>query len=144
MEKSAEFTEGLQKMAADAQAKAKSAYDKGTALFGDYTEFAKGNVEALVESGKILAVGAQKIGSDWVEEGKAAFETATSDVKQMTSVKSPTEFFKLHTDILRRNFESAIALSSKNGEAFAKLASASFAPISGRISLATEKLKQAA
>ena len=37
------------------QTRAKAAYDKGTATLTDATEFAKGNVEALVESTRILS-----------------------------------------------------------------------------------------
>src|SRR5579872_1020941 len=42
-----------------AQEKAKEAFTKTTAAFGEYGEFAKGNVEAFIESGKILASGLQ-------------------------------------------------------------------------------------
>lgn len=144
MEKAAEFNEGLEKVATNAKAKAEKAYDKSSAVFGEVAEFAKGNVEALVESGKILATGLQKMGSDMVAESKTAIETVSGDVKQLTAVKSPSEFIKFNTDILRRNFDSAVALTSKNGEALMKLATDSFAPISSRISLAAEKLKKAA
>jgi hypothetical protein len=144
MENTADFNEGLEKVATETGAKAKKAFEKSTALFGEYADFAKGNLEALVESGKILGTGVQSIGSSLVAEGRTALETLTSDARQLAAVKSPTEFFKLQTDILKRNFDNAISLSSKNGEAVMKLASDSFAPISGRVSLAVEKLKTAA
>jgi len=144
MDKSNEFVEGVQKAAAETQAKAKQAFEKGSAMFGEYAEFAKGNVEALVESGKILAAGVQGMGSTMLADGKSALDTVTSDVKQLAAVKSPSEFLKLHTDILRRNFDSAVKLSTKNSEAMMKLASDSFAPISGRFALAVDKLKKAA
>ncbi len=130
--------------ATEVQSKAKTAFEKGATLLGEYAEFAKGNVEALVESGKILAAGVQKMGSDTIAESKTAFETASLDAKQLTAAKSPTEFFKLQSDIVRRSVDSAVALTSKNGEAMLKLASDSFAPLSGRFSLAVAKVKQAA
>jgi hypothetical protein len=43
-------------------------------VFGDYAAFAKGNVEAVVESGKILAEGLQDMGTNLVAEGRSAFE----------------------------------------------------------------------
>jgi hypothetical protein len=129
---------------ADVQAKAKAAYEKGTAAAGEATEFTKGNVEALVESGKIFAEGAKAFGGELVAEGKTAFETLTADVKAVAAVKSPTDFFKFQSELMRRNFDAAVAVSSKNTEALVKLANDTFAPISTRVSLAVEKVSKAA
>jgi hypothetical protein len=127
-----------------AQEKAKDAFTKTSAAASEATEFAKGNVEAFVESGKILASGLQELGNKFVAEGKTAFETATTDVKALTAVKSPTEFFQLQTDLLRRNFDSAVSFTTKTGEAMLKLSGDVIKPISGRVSLAVEKVKAAA
>ncbi|MFC4254432.1 TIGR01841 family phasin [Altererythrobacter xixiisoli] len=126
------------------QTRAKAAYEKGTEAVGEATEFAKGNVEALVESGKILAGGVQDLGKSYVEEAKSAYETMTIDLKEMAAVKSPTELFQLQSKILRRNFDSLVATSSKNSEALVKLAGDAFAPISGRVNVAAEKLTKTA
>lgn len=139
-----DFTAKVKEAAADAQERAKAAYDKGTELFGEYGEFTKGNVEALVESGKILATGLQGLGKDYVAEGKTAFETVQADIKQLTAVKSPADFFKLQGEILRRNFDAAVASGSKHSEQVVKLAGEAFAPIQNRVSIAIEKVKQAA
>ncbi|MFA7603676.1 MAG: phasin family protein [Novosphingobium sp.] len=127
-----------------AQEKAKEAFTKTSALANEYGEFAKGNVEAFVESGKILASGLQELGNKFIADGKSAFETATADVKALSGVKSPTDFFKLQTELLRRNFDTAIAYGSKNSEAVFKLTNEVIAPISGRVSLAVEKVRKAA
>lgn len=142
--KTSEFTEGFQKIAADTQDKAKKAFEKSTALFGEYGEFAKGNVEAVVESSKILAAGMQEIGTGFVAESRTALETATADIKDLAAIKSPTDFLKFQSDILRRNVDSAVAYSTKNSEAMLKLATDAFKPISGRFSLALEKVRKAA
>jgi phasin family protein len=134
----------LQDVAADAQGRAKAVFEKGQALFGEAGEFSKGNVEALVESGKILAAGLQDMGKDYVAEGKTALEVVQADIKQLAAVKSPTDFFKLQGEILRRNFDAAVATGSKNSEKVVKLAGDAFAPLSTRVSLAVEKVKQAA
>jgi phasin family protein len=129
---------------AEAQEKAKEAVSKTTALAGEYGEFAKGNVEAFVESGKILAAGLQDMGSKFVADSKSVFETLTADVKDLSSVKSPTDLFKLQTALLRRNFDTAVAYGSKTSEAMLKLTNEVIAPISGRVSLAVEKVRNAA
>lgn len=133
MEKTSDFGEGAQKAA-----------EKGSALFGEYAEFAKGNFEAIIESGRILTAGLRGMGSAIAAEGKTALETMTTDAKDLVSVKSPGELLKLEADILRRNLDSAVALGTRNGQAAMQIASESFAPISARVALAVEKLKQAA
>jgi len=138
------FTDGLKGVVSDAQAKAKEAFEKSSAIFSEYNEFAKGNVEAAVESGKIFATGLQGMGTTFVAESKSAFETMTSDVKELSAAKTPADFFKLQSDLFRRNFDSAVAYGSKNSEAVLKLANEVMAPLSGRVSLAVEKVRKAA
>lgn len=127
-----------------AQEKTKDVFTKTTAFVGEYGEFAKGNVEAFVESSKILASGLQDLGSKFIAESKNAIETMTSEVKELSAAKTPTDFFKIQTDLLRRNFDSAIAYGSKTSEAVLKLTNDVIAPISGRVNLAVEKVRKAA
>lgn len=142
--KNQDFAEGLKTAFADTQDKAKAAFEKSQAAFSDCAEFTKGNVEAVVESGKILANGLQKIGSSYVEETRSSIETLTADVKEITSVKTPADFFKVQNEVARRNLDHVVAFNSKNGEALLKLVNDVFAPISGRVNLAIEKAKRAA
>lgn len=142
--KTPDFTKAINDAMADAQDKAKAAYDKGVAAFGDYNDFSKGNVEAIVESGKILATGLKEMGGVLVQEGKAAFETVTADVKELAAIKSPADLFKFQGELLRRNFDAAVAFGSKQTEAVIKLAGDAAAPLSTRVSLAVEKVKKAA
>ena len=144
MAKTPDFTQTVTDAVADLQTKAKTAYDKSTALAGEATEFAKGNVEAIVESGKIFSEGLQEIGKTYVDEAKSAFETATADFKEIAAIKSPTELFQLQGKLARRNFDSLVAFSSKSSEAFVKLANEGFAPLSSRVSLAADKVSKAA
>ena len=139
-----EITEKMTVAFKDAQEKAKAALEKSQAALGDAGTFAKGNVEAIVESSKIFASGLQEMTKGYVAETKSVFETMTADVKDLTTVKSPTEFFEKQSALLRKNFDAAVAASSKNSEAMMKLANEAFQPISTRVSLAVEKIKQAA
>ena len=113
-------------------------------MISEMTEVAKGNVEAVVESGKIMAGGMQDLGKTYAEEAKSAYATMTADMKEMAAVKSPTELFQLQGKIARRNFDSMIATSTKNTEAAIKLANDVFAPISGRMSVAVDKFSKVA
>lgn len=129
---------------ADMQSKVKAVYEKGTATFGEAKTFAKGNVEAVVESGKILGAGLKTLGEGYVAEGKTAAATATADFKELTSVKSPLDFFKLQSQIISRNLETAIDFQTKNAEAMFNLAKASAAPIGTRFGLAFDAVRKTA
>ena len=142
--KTTDFSKPMADAVSELQTRAKVAYEKSTEVATEVTEFAKGNVEAIVESGKIFAAGAQTLGKTYVEEAKSAYETVTADVKELAAVKSPTELFQLQGKIARRNFDTFVATSSKNTEAFLKLANDAFAPLTGRVEVATEKLAKVA
>ncbi|OYW45086.1 MAG: hypothetical protein B7Z36_05395 [Novosphingobium sp. 12-63-9] len=134
----------IQSAMKDAADKAKVALEKSQASFGEMGEFTKGNVEAVVESSKIFASGLQEMGKSYAEEGKSVMESMSADLKDLVAVKSPAEFFEKQTALLRKRFDSMVAVSSKNSEAALKLANEAFQPISNRVSLAVEKMKQAA
>jgi hypothetical protein len=142
MQTNAKINEGIQEMVSDAQAKAKKAVEKGGSLLSEAGEFTKGNIEAVVESGKILASGLQSMGKDLVADGRSTFELVSSEAKDLAAVKSPSEFVKVQSDIVRKNLDTAMAMGSKNSEAMLKLVSDVFAPISGRFNLAAEKVRK--
>ena len=142
--KTTDYTAKAKEVAADVQTRAKAAYDKGAEMTQDVVEFQKGNFEALVESGKILANGMQDMGRTYVEEAKSAAETVQGDVKKFAAIKSPTELFQLQGEIARRNFDAMVSTTSKNTEAMLKLANEAFAPVSNRMSLAVDKVSKAA
>lgn len=139
-----DFNEVFKTAFSDFQEKAKAAYEKSTAAFGDYNEFAKGNLEAVVESGKILTAGLQELGTALVADSREAFETLTSEAKSLAAAKTPTDFLQIHSDLLKKHFDKAVSFSSKQSETVLKLAGDVAAPLSSRVSLAVEKVKAAA
>jgi phasin family protein len=140
----ADYTAQVKEGLASAQERAKAAYDKGTELAAEMGEFSKGNLEAVVESGKILAAGVQTIAKTQFEDAKSAVEVLTADVKEMAAVKSPTDFVQLQGKLASRNFDAAVAQVSKTTEAWVKLANDTFAPLSSRAAVAMEKVRKAA
>jgi phasin family protein len=129
---------------ADMNTRAKAAMEKGTKAFEQINEFNKGNVEAFVESSKIVASGLQTLGQGYAEYTRKQFEGMTATMKSFAGIKSPTEFLKLHADFVRGQFDSMVAETSKNTEAVIKLAGDVAKPISNRVAVAAEKLKVAA
>lgn len=141
--------------AKDAQAKAtemfndfntrtKAAVERSTKLVEEMNEFNKGNIEALVESGRIAAKAAETLGQQAAETARKNFEQTTAALKSFSSVKTPTEFFQLQSDYARSAFDALIADASKNSETFLKVAGDVFQPISNRFAVAAEKIKVAA
>ncbi|MHA6723324.1 phasin family protein [Sphingomonas sp. RS2018] len=124
--------------------RAKGALEKGGKVVADMGEFAKGNVEALVESTRIAAKGFETMGQDAAEYTRTSFEGMTANLRTLASVKSPTEFFKLQNDYMRSAFDQMVQQTSKSTEAFMKLAGDAAQPLSSRMAVAVEKVKTAA
>lgn len=116
---------------------------KTTTLFTDYADFAKGNLEAVVASGKILFGGLQTFGASMAADSKAAVETFKADAQDLAAARTPTEFVRLQSDMLRRNWDTAVACTSKNGAAVVKLANETLEPIADRVNLAVDRVRKA-
>ncbi|MFD1612822.1 phasin family protein [Sphingomonas tabacisoli] len=128
----------------DVNARSKAAVERSQKLAEGLADFNKGNLEALVESGRVAAKAAETIGQQAAETARKNFETTTAALKSFASAKTPTEFFQLQSDYARSAFDSIIAETSKNSETFLKLAGEVFQPISNRFAVAAEKIKTAA
>ncbi|MCW5647522.1 MAG: phasin family protein [Sphingopyxis sp.] len=130
-------------MTADFNEKAKEAMSKTSKLAEEAVEFNKANIEALVEAGKIAAKNMEVLGQEGVTFARKSFEDTTAALKSYSSVKSPTEFFKLYAENSKKAFDAAVAQTSKTSELVVKMANDSFAPISNRVSVITSKMKAA-
>ena len=139
-----DFSKTAKEALADVQTRAKTVFAKTGELASEVTEFNKGNVEAVVESGKIFFAGMQDMGRQQVAATKSVVKTVQGDFKKVAAVKSPTELVQLQGELARRNFDAAVSFGSKNTEALVKLYNDAFAPLSSRMSVAAEKLKKAA
>jgi len=124
--------------------KAKASVEKSTKALEEMSDIAKGNVEALVESGKIAAKGLETMGQDAVDYSKKSFEKATATVKSFSTAKTPTEFFQLHSAFLSSTFDELTKETAKNSEALIKLAGDIASPLTARVTLVTDKVKQMA
>ena len=137
-------TDKAQAHFADMNTRAKEAMEKGTKFFAELNGFTKGNVEALVESGKIAVAGVQTMAQDQAAYVRKQFETVTAAAKEMAGVKSPTEFVKMQGDYARQQFDAGVAEMSRSTEAMLKLVGEVVQPISNRVAVAVEKIKLAA
>lgn len=131
-------------LSADVQGKAKLAYAKGSVVASEIGSMTKGNVDAMVASGKILGAGLKGLGQESIAEGKQAVDTVVADFKTLTTLKSPKDFLDFQFKLVKRNIDTAIALSGKNSKALGKLAGDAAAPLSGQFKANVAKLRKAA
>ncbi|MCI4591396.1 phasin family protein [Sphingobium sp. BYY-5] len=126
---------------ADFNEKAKAGVEKSTKAIEELNDIAKGNVEALVESGKIAAKGIETLGQEAADYSRKSFEKATASFKSFSSVKTPTEFFQLQSQLLSSSFDEFTKEAAKNSEALIKLAGDVAQPLTARVTLVTDKVK---
>jgi len=126
---------------ADAKSRTEDAVAKGQRFWADFADFSRGNVEALVESGRVAAKGFEQMGREAAENARKSFEATSSAVKTMAQVKSPTEFVRLQGDYARTAFDNVVAEASRSTEAMLKLAGEIAQPLSNRAAVAADKMK---
>jgi len=136
--------EGAQRATAmfgDMSDRAKTAMEKGTKAIEEIVEFSKGNMEAVVASGRVVAKGAEEIAKYSAEYGRTALETANANARRFAAVKSPAEFFQLQGEIAKASMDALVQEGSKFTENYMKLMGEVAQPISNRVAIAADKVK---
>ena len=137
----AEATERATAMFGDVSARAKTAMEKGSKSVEEMVEFSKGNLEALVASGRVAAKGAEDIAKYSADYGRKTIETANANAKKFAAVKSPTEFFQLQSEVAKTSLDSLVGEASKFSESYLKLLGEIVQPMQNRYAVAVEKVK---
>jgi phasin family protein len=137
----ADATERATEMFGDVSARAKTAMEKGSKSLEDMVEFSKGNLEAVVASGRVAAKGVQDIAKYSADYGRKAIEDGNATAKKFAAVKSPTEFFALQSEVTKKNLDAFVGEASKFSESYLKLLGEIVQPIQNRYAVAVEKVK---
>ena len=135
-------TGSFQTLFADAGERGQEAVKRSQKAIEELTEVSKGNVEALVDAGKIAVEGARSLSQDVVETGREGVEKAADAVRALAEAKSPTEFLQLQTEFARAQFDRFVAESSRLTESFVKLAGEAIQPIQTRATLNAERINK--
>jgi phasin family protein len=106
--------------------------------------FGRGNVEAMLRSGQILAAGTQDLSKQMLSLTQARFEAGIAGFKALTGTKSFGEAVKLQSKLARSAVEKTVAETLSLTEASLKLVEQSTAPITARVSEAAETVRPAA
>jgi len=129
---------------ADMNEKAKVGVEKSTKAIEEFSDIAKGNVEALVESGKIAAKGMETLGQEAADYGRKSLEKATASMKSFSTIKTPTEFFQLQSQLFSSSFDEFTKEAAKSSEAMMKLVGDVASPLTARVTVVTDKVKSLA
>lgn len=132
----------VEKATAEMTAKVKDLMEKNMKSMTEMTEFAKGNVEAMVESAKAAAAGAETLTTHFVETSKKSMEEAQAAFKTMTAAKTPNELMAAQNEFAKAQFDKAVANMSHFSETWMKLAGDVVQPISSRMAVAAETVKK--
>lgn len=107
--------------------------------YEEFSAYSKGNVDALVASGSILAKGFEDILKILAAQSRASFEKYIALSTASLSVTSVTELTTLSGDYARTSYEALLADASTLQELVATVANEALAPITARVNLTVEK-----
>jgi phasin family protein len=107
-----------------------------------FADLTRGNVEALVESGRVAVEGARSLGKNAVDSGRENIEQVADAVRSLAEAKSATEFMQLQTELARTSFDRMVNESSRLTESMVKLAGEALQPISNRASETAERINK--
>lgn len=111
-------------------------------LFQSYDELAsfnKQNLDAVVQSGNIVAKGVEDIGKAFYAYTQTALEQAASVGKALLGVKTVRELVDVQAEAAKSNFDAMVAESTKLTGMSVKVANEAFAPLNARVNAAVEK-----
>jgi len=126
------------------QTEMKNNMDKALKTAEEFASFGQGNIEAVMQSGQIWAVGMQDLSKSFAGLAQAQMEQTVTLWKSLAGVKSLKEAMDLQAGVARSSVETAISETGKLTDASMKIAEQTLAPITARVSLAVEKFGRAA
>lgn len=125
-------TAPFQSLFAEANERGQETARRSQKVTEELVEITRGNIEALVDAGRIAAEGSRSIAQDVIAKSRESVEQTADVVRSMAEAKSPTELIQLQTEFARASFDRAVAQSSRLTESLVKLAGEAIQPISNR------------
>ncbi|WP_448207680.1 phasin family protein [Azospirillum sp. sgz302134] len=112
--------------------------------FDELSKLTKGNVDAVVKSGTIVAKGAEEAGKQVAAYTQSSLEKSVANGKSLLAVKTIQELIELQTSFAKASFEAFVAESAKLQELSVKIANEALSPINERVNLTVETLSKPA
>ena len=114
-----------------------------TIMFKSYDEFSslnKGNMDAFMKSGTIVAKGFESLSKEMMGFAQEAMEANMAAAKQVFGAKNLHEMMDLQSNLARTNFDKVMAESAKLSEMSVKAANAAIAPLQSRVNVAVQTM----
>lgn len=108
--------------------------------YEELNALAKGNVEAVVQSGTIVAKGAEEAGKQVAAFTQSSLEQSLAIGKSAMAVKSIRELVDLQNSYLKSSLDALVAESTKLQQLSIKVTNEALAPLNARVNVAVEKL----
>lgn len=112
-----------------------------TKLTEDAAEIARGNMEAVVASTRIVAQQAGTITQDVAEIGRKNFEGVSEAMKSLAGAKTPAEFVKVQGEFAKTSIEAMVANGTRMTETMVKMVGQAMEPVQARYAANAEKMK---
>ena len=107
----------------------------------DVTAFGQLNADALTKASELATKAAENLTEEITSFSKKSIEDSITAIKDMTSAKTPTEFFEKQSAFAQAAFAGFVAQATKMNETFTTTAKEVTAPIGERFEAATETMK---
>lgn len=111
-------------------------------VYDDLAGFQKDNIDALMQSGNILARGFENLSKAVLAFTQTQVEQNVSAAKAMLGVKTLRELVDLQTEFARTSFDSVIAEATRVSEMSVKVTNEAMEPLSARVNAAVEKMSK--
>ncbi len=134
-------TAKVEEFTADAQKTMKQGMEKMTKGFEDMSAFGQENIDAMTKSSEIATKAAEGITSEITAFSKKSFEDGVAAAQDMASAKTVTELMEKQTAFAQSAFEMMVQQTTKMNEIYASAAKEITAPLTARVSAATETAK---
>lgn len=129
--------EGLVKAQQEQVEKASAQILKG---FDELTALTKGNVDAVVKSGTIVAKGAEEAGKQVAAFTQSSLEKSVATGKALLAVKTIQELVELQNAYAKSSFDALVAETTKLQQLTVKVANEALAPINERVNVTVEAI----
>lgn len=101
--------------------------------FEDIQAMGKDNVDAVVESSKILSKGLEDLTRAWFDLAQNSVEQSVALSQAFLQVKSIKDVTELQNDLAKKNFDQFVAEGTKLSEMSIKVANDAAAPLTARV-----------
>ncbi|MEJ7777395.1 MAG: phasin family protein [Sphingomicrobium sp.] len=129
----------FEKMVNETTGRSEEAAKRSRKAAEQMADITRGNVDAMVEAGRIATSGAQSIAQKALAKSRDSVELAANTVRSMAEAKNPADLMQLQAEFVRGAFDRFVSQSSSMTESMVKLAGESFQPLSNRATRNVER-----